>query len=254
MLKETIDQMVLIGEIFATYRMSIGDEIMIVKMEDYPVPGRENSRSYREYLAFRLATQIGLSVPFTSLRQDPHYGRLSVQQYVHGATKPTKSLLEQMASSSLGMRIALFDILCGNHDRKPDNLLQFGTEIIPIDFNTTFQITTTSWDFDQETEIILARWFQVRGILSLKPGHRSLLLEEARRMVEHLDDSFLNSCLAEIPAPFCDSAEIEKVWNFLVSRRDLLYASVSTWWDKNVAPLHLFDEDALMIAIREHTR
>ena len=254
MLEGSVHQMVHIGEIFATYRMSVGGEIAIVKMEDYPVPERENSRCYREYLAFRLATKIGLSVPCTSLRQDPQYGRLSVQQYVHGATKPTQSFLERIATRPLGMRIALFDILCGNHDRKPDNLLQLGTEIIPVDFNTTFQITTTSCDFDQETDIILARWFQIRGMLSLKPTHRQLLVDEARRLVERLDDSFLHSCLAEIPTPFCDSAEAEQVWDFLASRRDRLHASVSSWWDKNIAPLHLFDDDALMIAIRQHTR
>ena len=182
------------------------------------------------------------------------YGRLSVQQYVHGATKPTQSLLERMATYPLGMRIALFDILCGNHDRKPDNLLQLGTEIIAIDFNTAFQKPGTDFDFDQETDIILARWFQIRGILTLTPAHRSLLLSEARQMVERLDDSFLHSCLAEIPTPFCGSAEAEKIQDFLAARRDQLHASVSTWWDKNVAPLHLFDNDVLKIAIREHTR
>ena len=253
MLEGTIHQMVLIGEKFATYRMVMEGETAIVKMEDYPVPGRYNTRCYREYLAFRLASQIGLSVPRTSLRQAPQYGRLSVQQYVHGATTPTQSLLEQMATRPLGMRIALFDILCGNHDRKPDNLLQLGTEIIPIDFNTAFQKPRAGCDFDQEADIILARWLQIRGILALTPTHRALLLGEARRMVERLDDSYLHACLAEIATPFCDPAEAKQVRDFLIVRRDQLYTSVSTWWDRNVAPLHLFDDNALKAAIREHT-
>ena len=244
-------QMTLIGEVFATYRMSVEDKIAVVKMEDYSVPGRKNSRCYREYLAFRLASRIGLSVPHTSLLQDPQYGRVSVQQYVHEATKPTQSLLKKIATCPLGMRIALFDILCGNHDRKPDNLLQLGTEIIPIDFNTAFQATTDA-DFDQETNIILARWFQIRGILSLKPPHQSLLLGEVRQMVERLDDSFLQACLADIPISFCTQEEVEQVRDFLMARRDQLYTSVSTWWEENVAPLHLFDEDALTIAIGEY--
>jgi hypothetical protein len=245
--------MILIGEKFVTYLMSVEDEIAIVKMEDYPVPGRENTRSYREYLAFRLASRIGLPVPPTSLRQDQRYGRLSVQQYVHGATSPTL-LLEQMATSCLGMRIALFDVLCGNHDRKPDNLLQLGTDIILVDFNTAFQHTTTGGDFDEETDIILARWFRIRGMLSLTPAHRLCLLGEAQRIGERLDNAFIHACLVEIPAVFCDPAEAAHVQEFLMARRDRLHASVSTWWDRNVAPLHVFDAEALAMAIREHMR
>ena len=138
----------LIGETFVTYRMTVEGDISIVKMEDYPVPGRENPRIYREYLASHLAARIELPVPPTRLRQDPRYGRMSVQQYVHRATKPDPLWLERMATSTLGMRIALFDLVCGNHDRKPDNLLQRGTAMIPIDFNTAFQHTTTGGDFD----------------------------------------------------------------------------------------------------------
>jgi hypothetical protein len=194
--------MFLIGEKFVTYLMLFEGEAAIVKMDDYAVPGRENTRSYREYLAFRLASRIGLSVPRTSLQQHPRYGRLSVQRYVHGARKPTLSLLERMATSSLGIRIALFDVLCGNYDRKLDNLLQLGTDIIPIDFNVAFQEMTTGCDFDEETGMILARWFQIRGILSLTSAHRSLLLGEARQIAERLDDAFIRSCLAEIPPIF----------------------------------------------------
>ncbi len=246
--------MVLIGEKFVTYRMSVDGEIAIVKMEDYSIPGRENTPSYREYLAFRLASRIGLKVPCTSLRQDPQYGRLSVQQYVHGAIKPTRVMWERIATHPIGMRIALFDILCGNHDRKPDNLLQLGEELLPIDFNTAFEITLTDSDFDQEIDIILARWFRIRGVLALTLAHQSLLLGEAHWIVERLDDSFLHTCLAEIPAAFCDPAEAELVRDFLVARRDRLYASVSTWWNKTVAPLLVFDTEARTMAMREHTR
>ena len=244
----------LIGEKFVTYRMAVEGEISIVKMEDYPVSGRENTRVYREYLAFRLASRIGLPVPRTSLRQDPRYGRVSVQRYVYGATQPDPFLLKQMATSSLGIRIALFDLLCSNHDRKPGNLLQLGTDIIPVDFNTAFQYTTTGGDFDAETDVILARWFRIRGMLSLTPAHRSCLLGEAQRMSARLDDAFLHACLAEIPLPFCAPAEAAHVQAFLVERRDRLQVSVSTWWDTNVAPLHVFDNETLAMAIREHTR
>ena len=246
--------MVLIGEKFVTYRMVVEGDLSIVKMEDYHVPGRENTCVYREYLAFRLASRIGLPVPRTSLRQDPRYGRVSVQRYVHGATQPDPFLLEQMATYSLGTRIALFDLLCGNHDRKPGNLLQLGTDIIPVDFNTAFQHATTGGDFDAETDLILARWFRIRGMLSLTPAHRSCLLGEAQRMSARLDDTFLHACLAEIPPPFCAPAEAAHVQAFLVARRDRLQASVSTWWNTNVAPLHVFDAETLAMAIREHTR
>ena len=244
----------LIGEKFVTYRMAVEGDLSIVKMEDYPVPGRENPRVYREYLAFRLASRIGLAVPPTRLRQDPRYGRVSVQQYVHGATKPDPLWLERMATSALGMRIALFDLVCGNHDRKPDNLLQLGTAMIPIDFNTAFQHTTTGGDFDGEADIMLARWFRIRGMLSLTPAHRACLLGEAQRLVARVDDAVLPACLAEIPAPFCDPAEAAHVQAFLGARRDRLQASVVTWWDKTVAPLHGFDDEALAMAIREHRR
>jgi hypothetical protein len=244
----------LIGETFVTYCMSVEGELSIVKMEDYPVPGRENTRAYREYLAFRLASWIGLPVPCTSLRQDPRYGRVSVQRYVHGATRPDPLWLERIATSALGMRLALFDILCGNHDRKPDNLLQLGTAMIPIDFNTAFQPTTTGGDFDAETDIILARWFRIHGMLSLTPAHRACLLGEAQRMSERVDTPFLHACLAEIPTPFCDPVEAAQVGHVLGTRRDRLHASVSTWWDQTVAPLHGFDNEALAMAIREHRR
>jgi hypothetical protein len=244
----------LIGEKFVTYRMAVEGDISIVKMEDYPVPGRENPRIYREFLAFRLAARIGLPVPPTRLRQDPRYGRVSVQQYVHRATKPDPLWLERMATSTLGMRIALFDLVCGNHDRKPDNLLQLGTAIIPIDFNTAFQHTTTGGDFDGEADIMLARWFRIRGILSLTPAHRAWLLGEAKQMSERLDDAFIRACLAEIPTPFCDPVEAAHVQAFLGARRDRLHASISTWWDNTVAPLHGFDGEALAMVIREHMR
>jgi hypothetical protein len=244
----------LIGEKFVTYRMAVEGDLSIVKMEDYLVPGRENTRAYREYLAFRLASRVGLPVPCTSLRHDPRYGRLSVQRYVHGATTPDPLLLERMATFCLGIRIALFDILCGNHDRKPDNLLQLGTDIIPVDFNTAFQHTTTGGDFNGETDIILARWFHIRGMLSLTPAHRSCLLGEAQRMSGRLDNAFIHACLAEIPPVFCAPAEAGHVQAFLVARRDRLQASVSTWWDNTVAPLHVFDDETLAMAIREHTR
>jgi hypothetical protein len=138
--------------------------------------------------------------------------------------------------------------------RKLDNLLQLGTAIIPIDFNTAFQHTTTGADFDVETDIILARWFRIRGILSLTPAHRACLLGEARRLVARLDDAVLPACLAEIPALFCGPAEAAHVQAFLGARRDRLHASVSTWWDKTVAPLHGFDDEALAMVIREHMR
>ncbi|MGK7895252.1 MAG: hypothetical protein AB4372_16925 [Xenococcus sp. (in: cyanobacteria)] len=254
MTKKVEPQMILIGEKFATYLMSVGSEMAIVKMEDYSVPGRDNTRVYREYLAFRLGSRIGLPMPHTSLRQDIRYGRLSVQEYIRGATKPTRAFLERIVIQPLGFRIALFDILCGNHDRKPDNLLQLGTEIIPIDFNTAFQKTTIGSDLDQEIDMILARWFQIRGILSLTPAHKSLLVGEVRWLFDHLDDSFLHACLAEIPTAFCTPPEIEQVRDFLVERRDRLHTSVSKWWEKNIAPLHAFGEEALAMAIREHTR
>jgi len=244
----------LIGEKFVTYRMAVEGDISIVKMEDYPVPGRENPRIYREYLASRLAARIELPVPPTRLRQDPRYGRVSVQQYVHRATTPDPLWLERMATSTLGMRIALFDLVCGNHDRKPDNLLQLGTAMIPIDFNTAFQHTTTWGDFDGETDIMLARWFRIRGMLSLTPAHRSWLLGEAKQMSERLDDAFLHVCLAEIPPAFCGPAEAAHVQAFLGARRDRLHASVATWWDNTVAPLHSFDSETLAMALREHRR
>jgi hypothetical protein len=244
----------LIGEKFVTYRMAVEGDLSIVKMEDYPVPGRENPRVYREYLAFRLAARIGLPVPCTRLRQDLRYGRVSVQRYVHGATRPDPLWLDQMVTSALGMRIALFDLVCGNHDRKPDNLLQLGTAMIPIDFNTAFQHTTTGGDFDGESDIMLARWFRICGILSLTPVHRGWLLGEAKQMSERLDDAFIHACVAEIPTPFCDPVEAAQVGNFLGARRDRLHASVSTWWDQTVAPLHGFDNEALALALREHRR
>jgi hypothetical protein len=244
----------LIGEKFVTYRMAVEGDISIVKMEDYRVPGRENTRAYREYLAFRLASRIGLPVPRTRLRQDPRYGRMSVQQYMHGATPPHPCLLAQMATSLLGRRVALFDLLCGNHDRKPDNLLQLGTAIIPVDFNTAFQHTTPGGDFEAETDVILARWFRIDGMLSLTPAHRAHLLGEAQQMRARLDTAFLHACLAELPTPFCAPAEAAQVQKFLVARRDRLPTAVATWWDTHVAPLHVFDHEALAQAMRAHRR
>jgi hypothetical protein len=242
----------LIGEKFVTYRMAVEGVMSIVKMEDYRVPGRENTRAYREYLAFQLASRIGLPVPHTTLRHDPRYGRMSVQRYVHGATKPDLVLLEQMATSSLGIRLALFDLLCGNHDRKADNLLQRGTDIIPVDFNTAFHLTTPGSDFDADTDVILARWFHIRGMLALTPTHRSCLLGEAQRLRARLVTAFLHACLAAIPPPFCDAAEAEQVQQFLVARRDRLPTAVAVWWDTNIAPLHGLDKEGLARAMRGH--
>ena len=245
---------VLIGDTFATYLMAIDGETAIVKMEDYPVSGRKNTRVYREYLAFRLASRVGLDVPNTSLRRSPQYGRMSIQRYIHGATEPLPQLLDYLLLRPLGMRIVLFDILCGNHDRKPNHLLQHGALIIPIDFNTAFQLTSTVGTFKEEVDAIFARWFRIRNILSLTAAHRSVLLGEARRMVTLLDNSLLRACLAEIPRPFCGPTELEQVRTFLSARRDALCDSALKWWDENVAPLHVFDPEVLALTAREHIR
>ena len=234
--------------------MPIDGELSVVKMEDYATPGRDCVRCYREYLAFLLASHIGLDVPSTRLRRDRRYGRLSVQRYLPDATRPTRSVLAQMTITALGIRIALFDVLCQNHDRKPDNLLLCGTDIIPIDFNTAFQTTSRIDEVDHEVDMLLARWFKIHGILSLRPEHRTILLEQARQIAERLNEPTIRACAMQIPQDFCDPDEVELVCNSLTMRHSRLQSLVSAWWDKNVTPIHQFDSDALRTAIHGHLR
>jgi uncharacterized repeat protein (TIGR03843 family) len=129
----------------AVYKPSKGEQ----PLWDFP----ENTLAQREVAAYLLSEQLGFGfVPVTALREDGHFGRGSLQQFIQydvqyhyfNFTPEDKELLKP---------VALFDLLANNADRKGSHVFfEDGTrKLYAIDHGLCFhadeKLRTVIWDF-----------------------------------------------------------------------------------------------------------
>ncbi|CAG0962251.1 hypothetical protein ANAEL_00696 [Anaerolineales bacterium] len=129
----------------AVYKPSKGEQ----PLWDFP----ENTLAQREVAAYLLSEQLGFGfVPVTALREDGHFGRGSLQQFIHydvqyhyfNFTPEDKELLKP---------VVLFDLLVNNADRKGSHVFfEDGThKLYAIDHGLCFhaddKFRTVIWDF-----------------------------------------------------------------------------------------------------------
>ncbi len=228
--------MLLIGDRFCTLLETINDTRMVIKAQDLDIPDREPVRCYREYLGYCLGTRLGLSIPKTRLLLHPRYGRISAQYFVKEAQSMSEIEQRTLVISSLGFRIILFDLLCGNHDRRLDNLLTAHGIVMPIDFNVAFSFNEPVKFI--ELNLLIMRWFGIEGALCLRPHDWKLLSLEIKRLEHLLDRRYLNRCLDEIDPLFLPTCERNWLFKHLTGRLQLLYPSLEYWWQTTITPLH----------------
>lgn len=230
--------MLLLGNKFCTFLEVIDGKYAVLKAQDYCIPDREKVFCFREYLGYCLGTRLGLVIPRTQLLLHSHYGRVSAQQYVSEAKPVSRAMQRSLATSTLGFRIMLLDLVCGNHDRRLDNLIEVNGTILPIDFNVAFVFKRPTSLFHAEVNTLVMRWFGIEGALTLQPDDRVRLLKEIERLEQLLNNQYLHYCLNEIEPLFLSVNERHWLFEQLMRRRQLLHSTIDQWWDKTIAPLH----------------
>lgn len=144
----------------ATFLVEVGDEgastLAIYKPEQGERPLWDFHRGLwrREVAAYQLSRQLGWDiVPVTVSRPDAPLGRGSVQLFVDAdADQHYFTLVEEPAHLGQLRRIAAFDVVANNADRKSGHcLLGPGERIWAIDHGLTFhrepKLRTVIWDF-----------------------------------------------------------------------------------------------------------
>jgi uncharacterized repeat protein (TIGR03843 family) len=140
----------------------------------------------REVAAYELAVALGWDmVPQTVERLDAPLGLGSLQRFVNADFEQHYfTLLEEEAHHPALRRMAIFDVLANNADRKGGHcLIDEGGHIWGIDhglcFHTAHKLRTVIWDFagqDIEEDLIAdVAAFVTRG---LSPALRHLLLDD----------------------------------------------------------------------------
>jgi uncharacterized repeat protein (TIGR03843 family) len=138
------------GETYpAVYKPSKGEQ----PLWDFP----ENTLAQREVAAYLLSEQLGLGlVPVTALREDGHFGRGSLQQFIQydvqyhyfNFTPEDKELLKP---------VVLFDLLANNADRKGSHVFFENDthKLYAIDHGLCFheddKLRTVIWDFAEHS-------------------------------------------------------------------------------------------------------
>ena len=178
------------GETFAIYKPRAGE----TPLWDFP-PG---TLCLREVAAYKVSHAIGWpSVPPTVLREGPH-GDGSVQIFVRFDPEQHYFTLRASRADDL-MRVALFDAVVNNADRKSGHcLLDEGGHMWVIDHGVCFhaepKLRTVIWDFAGEPipEPLAANLAAFAGRLSEEPLRAALagLLEplEVKTLHERTTD------------------------------------------------------------------
>ena len=136
------------GERLAVYKPISGEN----PLWDFP----DGSLAAREVAAFLTSETLGWHfVPPTVLRDDPSYGRGSVQQFFRGEPQLHYFNLDLAIKAQLD-RVALFDIFINNADRKASHIiLDDHRRLWLIDHGLTFhhedKHRTVIWDFSGES-------------------------------------------------------------------------------------------------------
>jgi hypothetical protein len=228
--------MILIGQKFCTFLGVIEDELFVIKTQDISVSSRKPIRCYSEFLGYLIGKRLGLPVPKTHLLIHSALGRISVQHFLYEARRIPMSLYNSLKTSTVGLKIILLDLICANHDRRPDNVLELSGAAIPIDFNVAFQFNSTN-NFYAEANSIFMRWFGIVGVLDLHQEDYYRLQTMARIVQRRVDKQYLHWCLQEIEPCFLSSAEKERISVCIYDRIDNLQGFLEEWWQQTMAPL-----------------
>ncbi len=134
-----------IAEIKAVYKPRRGE----APLWDFP----EGTLCLREFAAYQVNLTLGWDlIPLTVLRSGPH-GIGSVQLYIENdADQHFFTFRDDPAYCEPLMRLALFDLITNNADRKSGHcLLDMNGHVWAIDhgitFNTDYKLRTVIWDF-----------------------------------------------------------------------------------------------------------
>ncbi len=176
-------------------------------------------RYQHEMAAYRLDRAIGLDmVPVTVLRNvDGLDG--SLQEWVEGAVdREAAEAYELRLFDSEGARLqlsrgAVFDLLIGNPDRKPGDILSLvrGDKLYLIDHSKAFSVSTdVEWQVGQ-AESVDAEFLQAIGKLD-----RSLLIQELSELISEAQidallarrDKILDQAVATASEPGSESSKV----------------------------------------------
>ena len=227
----------LIGHKYATFR----DGPLLVKAQDLSVRGRLPVACYREALAYRLGTRLGLAIPPTELLTHPKHGRLSVQRWLEDARPPSQERLDCLRFEPTGIRILLLDLLVANADRRDENLIERDGTILPIDFNVAFAFAGATPRIEMP-EMTIMRWFGTAGVLALPTDGMSHLEAQVASFEHLISDPYIRFAVAQLPDEFVTAPERERLQQGLASRRAAMATWLRDWWQRTVEPLHRFRE------------
>jgi hypothetical protein len=239
-----------IGDRYATVRGLVDGHPHVIKLEDHAVHGRLPVRCHRELLGARLGAAAGVPVPPTRLVDDPAYGRLSAQLEVPGARRSSAGEQVALRTTRLGRRIALLDLAIDNRDRRPDNLLVRGLDVIAIDFNAAFGFHPHAGD-DRATDEILGRWLGLAGLVALAAPDRATWVEAARDVGAAVAAE-IDAALASVPPGFLTPPERARLRNRVHARATRLPALVDAWWRRTALPLLRFQPEEVLAHVACH--
>jgi len=129
-----------VGEVSAIYKPIAGER----PLWDFP----DGHLAWREVAAYKVSQALGFNcVPLTILRDGP-FGDGSFQLWIEDAEEVGERYLE---SSPELRRLALFDAIINNTDRKIGHLLYTNGEVLGCDHGVTFhedyKLRTVLWQF-----------------------------------------------------------------------------------------------------------
>ncbi len=160
----------------------------------------------REVAAYELSATLGLDVvPETVLREDLPYGEGSLQRFVEADFEQHYfSLLEGADHGDALRRIAGFDLLANNADRKGGHLLlDGGGSIWGIDnglcFHSSPKLRTVMWDFaGEEVPRVVSEACRALCRELPDPVARLLAPEESLALVRRAESVLADGCF---PSP-----------------------------------------------------
>lgn len=243
--------MQLLGNRFCTFHDVLYGQQVIIKAEDFVVPHREQVRCFREYLGSLLAQRIGLPVPQTTLMQHERYGRISCQRFYPHARTISLAEMRAISATETGIRILLLDILCGNQDRRHENLIVRGTQLVPIDFNVAFAFKKKLSSTDINSWV--GNWFGFETILALQPADWTKFSEELDFVLGRLDEQYLQKAVNYIDPHFLLFNERAWLLQHLLDRRNLLRGCIEEWWCSNVNALSWIHKQEIYFQYTDYT-
>lgn len=236
--------MILLGDKFCTFMDRIDGVDAVIKAQDMRIPGRDSVRCFREYLGYCLGVGVGLAMIDTRLIRHPHYGRISAQQFVCTAQRISRADRLALATETVGFKIMLLDLVCGNHDRRRDNILTANGTVFPIDFNVAFGFRRPLMFAEFNTMVM--RWFGLDGTLALQASDRVRLTSEISQLEDRLNESYLRSCLDAIHPAFLAVHEKRSLLEHLIQRLRLVRPAFEHWWETTITPLFKWNNSPIV--------